>query len=226
MIVRRPPRAVVERGTPRLELIVQESARLFDESGYANTSMAQIAAAVGLAKPSLYHYFDSKSDILVAIHESFIDRLIDKHADRRSAGVPPPGQLLGVMTDILELMETQRAYVRVFFEHHRELPRQARRSFMTKRSRYENMVIEIIARGCEDGYFSLGDPYLAALAVFGMCNWAYQWWVPGSGRSPEAVARYFAGIVLNGIRSADSPDWTIAEPGMPHAGPPTGGMTA
>ena len=38
--------------------------RLFAQKGYHNTSMREIARGLNMNQSSLYHYFDSKEDIL------------------------------------------------------------------------------------------------------------------------------------------------------------------
>ncbi|MDX1665413.1 MAG: TetR/AcrR family transcriptional regulator [Candidatus Promineifilaceae bacterium] len=43
--------------------------RLFYSQGFDNTSVGEIVAAVGVAKGTFYHYFDSKSDLLSALVE-------------------------------------------------------------------------------------------------------------------------------------------------------------
>ena len=55
------------------------------------------------------------------------------------------------MTDIFGLMETHRGYVRVFFEHYRELPDEARREIRVKRDRYEGLIRDAVARGSRRG---------------------------------------------------------------------------
>ncbi len=180
-------------------LIVETAARLFDTAGYANTSMEEIAREVGLAKPTLYHYFGSKAEILIEIHETFIDPLIEAQLARLAQAATPTEQLIGAMTDILSLMEDRRGHVRVFFEHHRELPPASKRSLVRRRARYQEMMVEIFRAGIEAGEFRPVDPEATALAVFGMCNWAYQWWTPGKGLSPKAEAERFAALLIDGI---------------------------
>jgi TetR/AcrR family transcriptional regulator, cholesterol catabolism regulator len=180
-------------------LIVETAARLFDTAGYSNTSMDAIAREVGLAKPTLYHYFRGKSDILIEIHETFIDPLIESQVTRLAQDATPKEQLVGAMTDILSLMEHRRGHVRVFFEHHRELPSASKRSLVRRRARYQEMMADIFRDGTRAGEFREVDPESAALAVFGMCNWAYQWWTPGKGLSPEVEAKRFASMLIDGI---------------------------
>ncbi len=57
--------------------ILSAAIRLFNQSGYHATSMSDIARAVNIKKPSLYHHFESKEAILLAILETGMERLID-----------------------------------------------------------------------------------------------------------------------------------------------------
>lgn len=191
--------------TERRQQIVTRAAGLFDQSGYSNTTMDDIAKDVGVAKPTLYHYFPSKDDILHAIHGEFIDLLIERHEARAETGLRPEQLLLEVMADILELMETHRGHVRVFFEHHRELPPEARGPIKEKRDRYERIVEDLIAAGIESGVFRSADAHLAALATFGMCNWAYQWYRPGGRLRSRELAYQFWNFLVYGLGTDQLP---------------------
>lgn len=184
--------------------IVRMAAALFDDRGYAATSMADIAAAVGVRKPTLYHYFKSKDEILYWIHEEFIDMLIDGHELREAAGLAPLDLITGVVADVIRLMETHKGHVRTFFEHHRELPDDWRESSLAKRDHYQRMVEHILEKGSEGGAFRRVDPKLTSFAIFGMVNWTYQWFRPGGAMSADAVAKEFVEILLHGI-GTDSP---------------------
>lgn len=183
--------------------IVKKAAGLFDRNGYHNTSMDDLAAAVGLRKPSLYHYFESKEEILFWIHQEFIDLIIERQMQRDGNGLEAPELLLGVISDILELMDTHRGHVRVFFEHGRELPSKYKKTIRTKRDFYQRQVENIIAAGVKQGDFREVDPTLTALALFGMCNWAYQWYQKGGERSSREIAEFFASLFLDGIRATE-----------------------
>ena len=47
---------------------------LFLEHGYDNTPVSLIAKTVGLTKPGLYHYFQSKEKLLFLIHEYYLKK--------------------------------------------------------------------------------------------------------------------------------------------------------
>lgn len=161
--------------------------------------MNDIARAVGLRKPTLYHYFSSKDEILYGIHDEFIELLIGRHETRLRTAMPPDQQILEVMGDILELMATHRGHVRVFFEHHRELAEPQHGRIESRRFHYQDLTRQCIEEGIEQGTFRDVDPQLATLAVFGVCNWAYQWFdASGELRSRE-VAYQFWDMLLRGI---------------------------
>ena len=184
--------------------IIALSATLFDQHGYSSVSMEQIALAAGLAKPSLYHYFRGKDEILSGIHETFIDILLERQDQRRQLDLPADVVLLGAMTDIFGLMETHRGHVRVFFNHHRELPEEAQATMRAKRDAYELMVENLYVEGMAAGTFRKADPKLASLATFGMCNWAYQWFRPGGPMRTREIAYQFWGFLVHGLENTDT----------------------
>lgn len=190
------------KGDRRAE-IVAAAAGLFDRGGYSNASMDELAAVVGIAKPTIYYYFRSKEAILFEIHEAFITLLIDKHKVRMAAGMGPRQELLEVMGDILELMETHRGHVRVFFEHHRELPPENRKIVAAQRDEYHAMVKQVVQDGVDAGELRDVDVELTTLALFGMCNWAYQWYGSGGHLRPREIAYVLYGILFHGIGAAD-----------------------
>lgn len=184
--------------------IVECAAGLFEEFGYHSTSMDDIAAAVGIAKPSLYHYFTSKSAILFAIHEELISVLLVRQATRDADGLTDlEHRVHAVMFDVLELMVTHRGHVRTFFEHHRELAPDARVVALAARDQYFQSVQDIFTHGAASGEME-GDARLSALALFGMCNWAYQWFDQAGPLTTEDIATSFTKTLLDGVRSRTS----------------------
>jgi AcrR family transcriptional regulator len=56
--------------------ILAAARSLFDRNGYAKTSMEDVAERAGLAVGTLYNYFRSKDDLLLAIMRREADRLL------------------------------------------------------------------------------------------------------------------------------------------------------
>ena len=185
--------------------IVENAAQLFESEGFATTSMERIARAVGLAKPSLYHYFASKDDILFAIHEEFINLLIERQEQRALTQLRPPQKLLEVFGDVFDLMDTHRGHVRVFFEHYRELPISQQEVIKAKRDAYEQSVEAVIVAGNASGELRGVDPRLVTLALFGMSNWSYQWFTSGGPMTARQIALQFWDYFMRGIGTEPAP---------------------
>ncbi|HZU70077.1 MAG TPA: TetR/AcrR family transcriptional regulator [Ktedonobacteraceae bacterium] len=60
----------------REELILQEAEKVLMEKGYYETSIDEIAARVGIAKGTVYLHFPSKEDLVVAIFQRDMERLL------------------------------------------------------------------------------------------------------------------------------------------------------
>ena len=70
-----PAPAAVPPPTSKYEALLSESMRLFNEKGYRDTSVEDIASAVGMPGSGIYRYFSGKSDILAAGFRRSADRL-------------------------------------------------------------------------------------------------------------------------------------------------------
>lgn len=183
----------------RRRQIIVAAAELFDNDGYSNSSMEDIAGRLAIAKPTLYHYFRSKEEIFESIHEEFIELLIDKYVARVDQGVEPSFLILAAMTDIFELMITHHGFVRVFFEHHRELSDEVRHHMTERRSLYESLVRSAIDDCQSLGLLRVSDTKLSTLALFGMCNWSYQWFRDGGRYSAREIARIYWDLFMGGL---------------------------
>lgn len=93
--------------TSKYEALLTESTRLFSIDGYRDTSMDDIASAVGMPTSGIYKFFSGKSDILAAIFRRASDRVSAELA-AIVAAASEPGDALAAVID---------AYVTRSFDH-------------------------------------------------------------------------------------------------------------
>lgn len=166
--------------------------------------MASIAASVDMAKATVYHYFKAKHDILFEIHEAWIDDLIERF-EERSPATQPLEQVRGVCDDIILLIATKPSDVRVFFEYIRELPPELQVKAKGKRDKYQALVEGALREGMAQGALLDRDPRTTAFALFGMCNWTYQWYRPGGALTHTEVASQFFDTFVHGMSATHVP---------------------
>ncbi|SDC42368.1 TetR/AcrR family transcriptional regulator [Actinokineospora iranica] len=77
----------------RREELLSAATRLFRERGFHAVSMEDIGAATGIAGPSIYRHFASKSDILLAASRRMADRLTLGLEDSLAAASDPEDAL-------------------------------------------------------------------------------------------------------------------------------------
>lgn len=74
--------------------VVRAAVELFATRGYTEVTLADIAAAVGLARTSLYRYFPDKDHILLAWLRTEIDELVERSQAIAGAGLPATTRLV------------------------------------------------------------------------------------------------------------------------------------
>jgi len=69
-----PPRP--KRPANRRELLRAAAAELFVRHGYANVTIAEVAAAVGVGPSAVYRHFPGKAELLVDVVDTALDRVV------------------------------------------------------------------------------------------------------------------------------------------------------
>lgn len=181
--------------------IIAHCAALFDRVGFHGTSMQMLADEVGLGKPTLYHYFSSKSDLLYEMHQLHIDALINGlKSDKLGTHTEPADLLEKSCTYTLREIAEHPGYVRAFMDHYEELDGNQRTEIRNRRREYFSMIKEIINTGIAEHKFRDIDPQLGTLAFVGMCNWAYKWYPRMAEQNPpEEMAKNLCNIFLGGL---------------------------
>jgi AcrR family transcriptional regulator len=177
------------------------------DRGYADTSLADIAAELDLSKGTIVHHFGSKETLLRELHVAYFTRRFAE-ADYVLAQLKDPVSRLVAM--IYALLAAHRDDRAASLACLRELVRYFDGDLTgyvrEQRARYMAIVSEIIRDGVGGGAFATTDPKTSALQVFGMCNYAWTWYRPDGSQSVEDIARLFARNILGGLTRHPGPE--------------------
>jgi len=180
--------------------IIQAAAQIFREKGYHGASMQDIADAVGLQKASLYHHVSSKQEILGAILDQALDRLISDLEPVAESRLPADERLRqAVRLYLLRLAENVDLAAVLLLEY-RSLEPPLRTEHIRRRDRYEALWRRIVRDGIEAGLFTSVDETAATFALLGVQNWSITWFRPGGRYAPGELADLYADLFLEGLR--------------------------
>lgn len=192
--VGRPP----SMDAPR-ETILAHAARLFAQHGYEGTSLQQVAAAVGITKAAIYHYFPTKQVMYEAIVIDLLDRL-DIQVRGCVDATDHAGRLRQVMIGHAEFFEANYTEFVTLLHGVSGLSRVISESEASVRDRYENFVREVVANGIEAGAFTQGEVKVIARACLSLLNWMSRWYRPGGALRARAFAEDYFEMIYLGLK--------------------------
>ena len=188
-------------GSATREQVVRHAVELFAAKGYGNTSLDDIAVAVGIRKPSLYHYIDSKEDLLYEVDALLVQELLDEAERLLGEAQTPEDKLRAFFRAGMRLIAKRQAEVTIFLSERHAVDPTAERwaAIAAKRDDYQRMFEGILREGVESGLFRELPTTVAALGMLGTISWAFRWYDPGGAMGADEIADVFADVVLRGI---------------------------
>ncbi|MEV0171288.1 TetR family transcriptional regulator [Streptomyces sp. NPDC050803] len=181
---------------------LQEAAhRMFEERGYAQTTVRDIAAAAGVTERTFFRYFPSKEDLV-------LDEVLDlipvmrAHVVARPAGEDPYTAVLGALLDLI----AEGAPGLMFSGPPQRFPGQPVRQFLPVLSQFEDglagALLERLAEHDPDRATPLRAAVLARAAVGAMRSALFAYaGLPEEERTP-AVALDLLSTAFDHLREA------------------------
>ncbi|MCU1659434.1 MAG: TetR family transcriptional regulator [Pseudonocardiales bacterium] len=190
-----PERTVVslKAGATRTA-ILEQAAALFATKGFDGTSLSDIAAAAGLTRPAVYHYFGSKEELLAGLIAEMSSGAADRMEEiRRDSSIDATTKLRRITEDIVRDRIERPDQFRLLERSEASLPEPVATEHRMARRNILNAIKSVIAEGVLAGEFRTCDERIGALSLLGMCNWV-AWWYRADGDSD-------AGAVISAMAS-------------------------
>ncbi len=187
-----------EQRRRKRDAVIGVAASAFNRRGFANTSMDDVARALGVTKPTLYQYFSSKQDILFECHHRAMDHgeaglaLAERHEGsgydklvvylrRYMQGIFGDFGTCAVLTDVDSLTPEQRDAV------------------VARRTAISGATRDIIEAGIRDGSIAPCNAKLATLFTLGAVNWIPLWYRENGPNTPEEIIDEFVRLLGGGL---------------------------
>jgi TetR/AcrR family transcriptional regulator len=180
------------------EDILAAAARLFASQGFSATSMNQVAEACGVAKPTLYHYFQDKNDLLAQICDSHVHALLALVEEVKAQRLAPDAELRALIERFTRVYADAQDQHRVLTSEIKFLADAERQRLLD----VERRVVAEFASALTRVRPELRDAQLhkpLTMLLFGMINWTFTWLRPDGDLSPEALAAVVSDLFFGGL---------------------------
>ena len=178
---------------------------LFATHGYAGTSVQQIVEAAGVTKGAMYHYFESKDDLLFGIY----DRLLSLQKSRLdaivAAGGPIDEVVRAVCIDVVETTIDDLSAATVYFRSAHMLSSPRQHEVTRRRRAYHDAFATLLERGQAEGLWRTDIPTAVLVAhFFSDVHYLSQWYSPEGPEDKTQLAEQLADLFLAGLKRADA----------------------
>jgi AcrR family transcriptional regulator len=190
--------------------IVEAAARMFAARGFAGTSTAQIAAAAGVSKPLLYHYYRDKEALLFDIADHYMDRLLALVAAGSDQPLTPEARFRALLRAFMAEYRTSQDKHMVLVQDVKFLAPERQAEVVAKQRAVVEAFAAVIAR-LKPRFSRRALRVPLAMILFGMINWTFTWLRPDGPLAYEDMAEVVAELFLNGVLPAPG-GRTVARP--------------
>jgi TetR/AcrR family transcriptional regulator, cholesterol catabolism regulator len=192
--------AGVRQRRNRSQEVLDAAIRVFHKKGYASASIQDVAEEVGVLKGSLYHYIDSKEDLLARIFEDSAGHFMEMLDEASGLDERPVERLrsFGRSCSFWYLRNIER--VAIYTTEWQHLTGKRRKEVVRIRETYEQRLAGLIGEVKESGEAAPDlDVDFATYFIFGALNGLPDWYRRRGPDSAETIADAYADQIVNTV---------------------------
>lgn len=177
--------------------VLRAAVQMFNAQGFHNTSLDEVAARLGISKPTIYHYLGNKDRVLLECVTHGLNALlasVDRARAAPGSGADRLGAfLISYAENIMD--DFGRCVIRTSEE---ALGAQSRVQFRQFKRKIDMAMRALIEEGIEDGSIAPVDSKFLAFTLAGALNWSARWHHPEGAQSPQDIAQQLVDILAKG----------------------------
>lgn len=176
------------------------AADLIARNGFHSTSITDISDRCKTSKSRLYHYFDSKEQILYELlheHAETLCELTDKVLN--DPALPPEDRLRNYAVALLRVNVKSRAKHAIILSELDRLPRKQKKEISTTLRHPIEALFETLAEINPQLLAKESAQFSSAMMFMGMVNWTHTWFDQAGSLSVEQFADMVCDTFLSGF---------------------------
>lgn len=191
-----PEQRQADRAAKR-DAVLRAAVRMFNEKGFHQTSLDDVAARLGISKPTIYHYLGNKDQVLLECVSRGLGQIIEAGAEARRKSGNGAERLAWFLRRYAQINmdDFGRCVIRTGDE---ALASESQQQFRALKRRIDSALREMIGEAIADGSLAPTDPKLLAFTIAGALNWPARWHDPDGEHAPAELAEYLVTNLARG----------------------------
>lgn len=188
-----------QRTQRRRQELIKVACRVFAAKGFDAASLQDIADEFGVLKGSLFHYIQSKDELLSEIIQGVHLGAEDEVWSIARQDKPAISRLQRLIAAYVVYVSEHLAEVTVWLHDFNALDEATRETIRRYEDRDRRRLVELIAEAQSEGAIRADlDPRLVSLALLGAMNWVHRWFRP-RGLPAGEVGELFSDMFIAGL---------------------------
>jgi AcrR family transcriptional regulator len=180
------------------EAVIRAAARAFNARGYHNTSLDDIAADLGVTKPTVYYYVANKEQLLFECVRTGLQRIREAVGEAERSDQSARNRLEDVVRGYAQAIASEYGWCMVRAHEH-DLGPEMGREVNALKSEIDQGIRRLLREGIADGSIGSCDPKFTAFAMAGALNWIAHWFRENESMSAAEIAEAFIHFFENGL---------------------------
>ena len=180
------------------EAVLLCAVEFFNQKGFHATSLDDVALSLNVTKPTIYHYFANKDEILFACVQRGLEEIRLAAEAAEQAGGNGLQRLRALLIDYAMMMSDGFGACVGRTPDHALSPESLARIKLFKRDK-DAIVRRLIEAGMADGSIAAADVRLTTFTVLGALNWISRRYDPAGPLSKREIAEHSVGTLIGGL---------------------------
>lgn len=192
-----PEQRQADRAAKR-DAVLRAAVRMFNEKGFHQTSLDDVAARLGISKPTIYHYLGNKEQVLLEFVTRGLEQLYDAVDEAQAVAGTGLARLSVFLKLYAELNMTEfgRCVIRT---SDKVLSAEGAERFRDLKRKIDADIRGLVSAAMADGSAAPGNVRLTALLLADALNGPGRWYDPDGPLAPRPLAETLVDSLLAGL---------------------------
>jgi len=185
--------ALNKKTSDRRAVILDAALKTFVKRGYPDTKVAEIAAGAGVAEGTLYNYFQSKEDLLLALFDEKWSMIISEISRKIQRLDDPNKKLKAIFATVVMMFKKDRHLAELFMVDIKQSSIFMNNYTINRIVEFLDLIEAILEEGKQKGIYRKDlNTRVAKMIIFGAAQGILLSWVLGESAAVKRKAFQFS----------------------------------